>query len=246
MNIAEKLTKIAENEQLVADANAELEEALYSKSEGGKSWYDRFWDAFQANGNRTSYDYAFYAAGGGAWTNANFNPKHQIKPTSAVSIFSGVSYAGDLTDVADVDFSQSTNLMNAFTVAVNLTRVGVVDCRAVTTNHITMFNYCQALETIDEIILKDDGTQVNNTAGWNFVNCISLKNVKITGKINFNTSFQYSPLTKESITSIVNALWENSSELTLTLKKSAKESAFTDSEWSALIATKPNWTISLV
>ena len=29
-------------------------------------------------------------------------------------------------------------------------------------------------------------------------------------------------------------------------EKAAKEAAFTDDEWAALIATKPNWTFALV
>ena len=53
-------------------------------------------------------------------------------------------------------------------------------------------------------------------------------------------------LTKESITSVVNALYEGSTGLTATFKKSAKESAFTDDEWAKLTATKPNWTFALL
>jgi hypothetical protein len=34
--------------------------------------------------------------------------------------------------------------------------------------------------------------------------------------------------------------------MSVTFSKKAKEAAFTADEWEALIATKPNWTISLV
>ena len=63
-------------------------------------------------------------------------------------------------------------------------------------------------------------------------------------------------LSKESIISIINALSDTTTALTVTLSKTAVNNAFetakgnadgsTSEEWAALIATKQNWTISLV
>lgn len=60
MSIAEKLTTVAENQQRVYDAGKQAE-------------YDRFWDAYQQNGTRGSYSYAF---GGVAWTDETLKPKY--------------------------------------------------------------------------------------------------------------------------------------------------------------------------
>ena len=45
---------------------------VYNK--GKQEEYDAFWDAFQRNGNRRNYNYAFFDG----WTNANFAPKYDI------------------------------------------------------------------------------------------------------------------------------------------------------------------------
>lgn len=230
MSIADKLTTIAENVPKVYEAGKQAE-------------YDAFWDSFQVGGERTAYPYGFYG-----WYDVAFQPKYPIKPTLATSMFSDSKIIGDITKRANIDFSACRGMMNAFSYSAQITRIGVVDCRAVTQDHIAFCQYCTSLETIDEIILKDDGTQYNSTSSgtWSFMQCTALKNVKITGRTgNWNINFQHSPLTKESITSIVNALWEGASGKTLTLKKTAKEAAFTDAEWSALKATKPNWNITL-
>ena len=80
-----------------------------------------------------------------------------------------------------------------------------------------------------------------------FAGCTSLVNIEVGGAIGTNVSFEVCDLpSKASIKSIVDALSAATSGRTLTLSKTAKEAAFTDEEWSALIATKSNWTISLV
>jgi hypothetical protein len=67
----------------------------------------------------------------------------------------------------------------------------------------------------------------------------------VIGQKNFNV--HWSPkLSKASIESIINALSSTTSGLTVTISKTAKEAVFTTEEWATLIATKPNWTISLV
>ena len=63
MSIADKLTTVAENMPKVYEAGQQAE-------------YDRFWDAYQENGNRTHYAYAFYR-----WSDAVFSPKYDITMT---------------------------------------------------------------------------------------------------------------------------------------------------------------------
>lgn len=64
MTIGEKLLAIAENEQRVFDAGKQTE-------------YDRFWDNYQDNGNRTNYVYAFARL----WPVECYDPKYPITCT---------------------------------------------------------------------------------------------------------------------------------------------------------------------
>lgn len=105
-----------------------------------------------------------------------------------------------------------------------------------------MFSQCKQLQTIKKIIVDDKTVFTSNT----FQQCEQLQDITIEGVIASDINIQYSPLSKNSITNIINALSSSTSGKTLTLSATAKNNAFTDSEWSALIATKTNWTISLV
>ena len=83
-----------------------------------------------------------------------------------------------------------------------------------------------------------------------FTYCSSLTNLTIEGVIGFNGTTITSPnLSKASIISVINALSSTTANgHKLTLSKTAVTNALgsvDDAEWSALVATKPNWTISL-
>ena len=95
----------------------------------------------------------------------------------------------------------------------------------------------------------DAGTIVFSNHECNYTRAFdamtSLKKLKAQGSIKSTISFRYSPLDRESITSIVNALDTEAAGETCTFKKTAKEAAFTDDEWETLIATKTNWEILL-
>lgn len=245
MNTAEKLTAIAQNEQRVADANAELEEALYSNSVGGKSWYDKFWDAFQKNGTRTLYNYAFHN-----WHTDCFKPKYDITPSRADYMFQDcfeinakVQNLKKLLDDCGVklDTSKCTN----FSYMLNyswINEVGVIDTTGATSIN-AIFVTANRLVTVEKLILKDDGSQTYSNV---FGGAVQLKNIVIEGVFGSSINLKESPLTKASITSIINALSSTASGQTATFNKAAKEAAFTADEWATLIATKPNWTISLV
>ena len=80
-----------------------------------------------------------------------------------------------------------------------------------------------------------------------FEGCTELVNIRFSGTIGQTLDLHWSTkLSKESIESIVETLSPTASGMTLTLSQAAKEAAFTADAWSALIAPKQNWTISLV
>ena len=108
----------------------------------------------------------------------------------------------------------------------------------------SVFIGCTRLVTIPSIKVTDKVTVYTT---W-FSGCTALTNITFTDDsvIVANISFQDSPLNKASTTSVVNALSSTVTGKTATFKKTAKEAAFTADEWSTLIATKSNWTFSLV
>ena len=96
-------------------------------------------------------------------------------------------------------------------------------------------------EDVGTIIFPKDGSR----AVYAFENFQGLKHINVEEKIYGTVGFDRCPLTKESITSIINALSSSAAGKTATFNEAAKEAAFTDEEWAELIATKPNWKISL-
>lgn len=216
--------------------------------EGQKAEYDRFWDAFQQNGNRTEYTFGFSGRG---WTAENFKPKYDIIPIGSMYMcFRNFVANLDLKALFEslgitFDTSKATDLQYAF-YNTGFTRIGTLDFSSVTNASAltqTFFN-CPVLETIDKIKLATTSGEFSGTFG----NMRSLKNITFDGEINRNgLNLQWSTkLSKASIESIVSALSATTSSLTVTLSKAAKEAAFTAEEWATLIATKSNWTISLV
>lgn len=230
MNIAEKLAKIAENEQAVFEA-------------GKKSEYDRFWDVYQENGNMTYYAYAFAGVG---WTQSVFKPKYNIVPVTPTSMFSS-SRIVDIrpqTIGVDVDFSKCTSFYYLCSNS-TIKYIGVVDCSSASPASLSyIFSSAKELVSVEKVIMPE-----MDSAGFadkSFENAVKLEHIRIEGVIRRSTSLRWSVvLTKESITSIVQALSDTAEGQTITFSQTAKEAAFTDTEWAQLIGTKPNWTIAL-
>ena len=236
MSIAEKLTAIAENQQRVYD-------------KGKQSAYDEFWDLFQQNGNRTNYQYGICGYG---WTVNTFKPKHSIKPTHANGIF---QYCGVNTDLGQffkdrkltIDFSLCTNSDQMFTGSY-FTALPILDFRKITSSSYLTFNACTKLTKIELIMLSDSGNQKFSST---FNSCSALTDIAFSGVIGQSLDMKNSPLNRASIENIVQHLSSTATGMTLTLKKTAKEAAFTDEEWVTLISPisnqyDGNWTISLV
>lgn len=248
MSIADKLTKIAENEPKVFEAG---------KAEGKQAEYDAFWDAHQEGGIAQSYDCKF-----ASWKHNNFYPKHNIIPTSAYMMFrtydaSAVGQSGDADIVkrleecgVEMDTSQCTNFQYMCTNSY-ITHLGKIDTRSA----ILLFQPFSSgrLHTIDELILKDDGSQTFNAP---FHGASALVNITIEGKIGQN-GFDLSKSTKLSKASIVSIIGhldqtEGSPARSITLSLTAVNNAFeggADGDEFTSVCAGPrvcNWTISLV
>lgn len=217
---------IAEKFEVIADA-------VYDKgvSYGKKSQYDEFWDTYQQNGNRQDYTYAFY---GMVWDDEIYNPKYEIQVTAA----------------------QGTNLFRHSRITDTKKTVSFTN---VTTNSSTyVFNNCINLKTIRTIAVEEK----QQFTGW-FDNCNSLENITFAGKIANDIIFAgkigannwYCPLTKESITSIVNHLSDSATGKSVTFAKEAVNNAFginvddastfpEGSEFYNLRNSKANWAFN--
>lgn len=240
MSIAGKLTTIAENVPKVYEA-------------GAKSQYDTFWDAFQENGNRNIYSHGF---NGGGWTAETLKPKHLVKPvdTSSTSQYGvQIFYRANERSATYLDFSKIADKFDfsELTMATSI------------------FDSCKFTNVIADFS-KVENLQLAFAARW--YGSVDKATIKVTNKLtNVTNMFYYnrnmtefmlmegseiacsgwdlkwaSKLTKASIESIINALSTSTSGLSITLSQTAKNNAFTTSEWDSLVATKKNWTISLV
>lgn len=193
MSISEKLTTIAENTPKVFNA-------------GVKSEYDRFWDNYQENGNRTNYVRAFANS---HWSTELFKPKYDIYPINAETIFYTNNSIADPESILNalglkLDFSRCTNFVQFLSYCA-VKRLGTVDTRSATTLRLAFYS-AQKLETIEKLILAEDGSQTieNSTS---FTGMIKLQEIRIEGLFGQSVSFSSSTLLSlESLKSIINAL----------------------------------------
>ena len=236
MSIADKLVTVAENTPKVYEA-------------GKKAGYDAFWDAYQQNGERTNYRHAF---AGNGWDEHTLKPKYDVNVSNGYMMFYQLKSDAniDLVKIEEecgitFDFSQCTDFQY-FAYGPGVVRFGTIDTRAKEAFAQFLGNNSN-LHTVEKLILKDDGSQTITNASW-FVPQL-LVNIDIEGKLGYSVRCLSPKLTKASIISFINALYEGSEGQTLSLSKTAVNNAFSGGadgdEWQALVATKPNWTISL-
>ena len=249
MTIAEKLTTIAENQQKVFDAGIKAMNA-------GVQW----------NGTRTNYWYAYIR-----WIPKQcFYPQYDLNVTNGEYAF--IRWNGHTAkeidppkelyfDMAErleecgviLDTSQATTLYRMFQYSYGLIRIPPISTVS-STNNADIFHSCRQLVTVDKLIFSDNGSGTLNNC---FYACDALQNIVIEGVIDSDCDMHWSHvLSKASITNVINVLSNTTSGKTVSFSKKAVNKAFetstgandgsTSAEWQALIATKSNWTISLV
>lgn len=206
----------------------------------GDGFYDTFWDTYQKKGERTAYSYAF---AGGGWTDECFKPKYDIAPKGGCSYMFNTTSITDIKNIGvDIDFSGCTDATYLLANS-DIRTVGVLDMTGVTSLGYVMYN-SRSLESIDRFILKADGSNTFNSL-LSFGYCYALTHCPFEGVIgrgDFDMHWS-TRLDRESLTSIINCLSPDTQGLTVTLSKTAVEAAFSESEWAALTATKPNWQV---
>lgn len=190
MTFAEKLTLIAENEKRVFDAG-------YAKgsSEGGSGYeqgvadgkkveYDAFWDAYQKNGNRSDYNYAFYA-----WDGACYKPKYPL-----VGMLSGCFTNSTITDTVvpiKIVLNRTTAISAVFQNCQSLKTIPYVEFSHYGDFRNTVFGNCYALENLNVVADLENGICINSN--------------------NFDVHWS-EKLSHDSLVSIINALADKTSD----------------------------------
>ena len=220
MSIAEKLTTIAENQQMVYDAGME---------QGKQAEYDRFWEAWQDNGKRTDYSFGFAYS---SFNDDNFKPKYPLQPTNADRMFIG---AKGITQIS-VDLSKATNVYWAFRNMSNIQHIGKCDLTSATTTD-GLFGFNSYLQSIEEIV-SHDGLVWDNA----FVYDTSLTDVTFSGVISTNFTIAHSRITDATVQSIIDHLKDltGTTAQTLTFHKDVGNK-LTQAQKDAIFAK--NWTL---
>lgn len=162
---------------------------------GQKAEYDRFWDAFQDNGNRLDYGNTFK---GSYWNNRNFRPKYSMAVSShgVASMFENCGYVGDLVELCEkqgitIDFSEGFEFSKVF-YGTKFTRIGVIDARKATRFYY-VFCYSSNLKTIDKIIAAE-----TTPFSQSFQGLGALEEIRFEGTIGVSLQIQNSPLLSEA------------------------------------------------
>lgn len=210
MSVNEKMTAIAEairektngTDPLTLDDMASSIPEVYENGydKGYQAQYDEFWDAYQDYGNQQSYSTSFK---GTFWKDMNFNPKYKMKPTEMYEAFAGCAVTDgyeilkeklDLSVCKDIRYVFSNSALSHLPI---LMLTGDVDGRRA-----GFVENMQNLHTIDLIVIGDT---IGN-AVFKFGGDKKLKEIRFQGTIYFPINIQYSPLSVDSMKSIISCL----------------------------------------
>lgn len=233
--LTEKLNTIAENQPKIFEAGVEA---------GKKAEWDTFWDAYQENGTRTDYQTSF---SGGGWTRETFRPKYDITANDGYMLFRYHNKGHETYDLAEWLESLGIKIRILYSVQymfanANVSRIPPLDFSVGMASMQQTF-ISSKIVTIDKLKVAE-----RTTYEGAFMNASKLQNLTIEGTIAQNgLDLHWSTnLSRASIESVINALSATTSGLSVAFSQTAVDNAFTADEWNAFIATKQNWTISLI
>jgi len=200
---------------------------------GLETEHEDFWNCHQDFGNRRLYSFAFAGEG---WDSRTFAPVYPLIVEFGYSMFRSCGEIDDFVAILNfrgvyMDTSKARSLEHAFGWS-GIKHLGVIDTNTLDDLY-HVFSQASKLETVDELKLRQYGGQTFNST---FLNCTSLKNITISGKINKSINFLWSPLTVDSMKSIIEHLTEFSETAYYAWKNTL---TFSDACWEALEASGP-------
>lgn len=178
--------------------------AEYRRSWGMQAEYDRFWDAYQDYGNRTSYDRAFAGIG---WTDETFKPKYKINIVNSAYMTFANAMISEITREI-VDFSNCSSYNYTFYYQ-NAFRNVEMDCTlAMSLND--MFQ----LEIMESIKLFNVTNKAFFRRAFGTKQCTTMTTLLVDGVIAQNGfDVKHIPnLSHESLMSIINCLEDKTND----------------------------------
>jgi hypothetical protein len=258
-------SKIIECGVAVADGTktAELAEKVGDVYEAGKkSEYDEFWDAFQLNGERRNYQDTFTNSPN-AWTPKNFKPKYSIicEGNNSSAFYAWEDRANPFNLGAylklkgiTLDTSKATFLTNFFAYGYGFVgEFPTISCESAGANTTGLFRGVH-VSKIEKIIVTEQTVYTS----WflnsgNYLVDVVFEGTIATGGLDMRSC---NKLSKASIISIMEALSTTTTGLTVTLSRTAVDTAFAAEgetsggiyreEWGNYVLARPNWTIALI
>lgn len=246
MSIAEKLKIVQENMSKVYDAGKETER---------RERWENILSSLRKNSWGTKFAFA-----GKAWTDDTFDPpprmdtvlrpynvEHFFRECAITDLKGKLEKANIVMDFSEALYSGSFAYYASITnfPIINLSKSNAFD---------TAFAYLKGENVTLPLILRSEGTQkFPNT----FEQSTGLTNLTIEGGvIGNNIDLKWSPLTQESIESVIFHLSDDATGKTVTFNLDAVNKAFETEEgknngsteaiwWADLCNTKPNWNIAL-
>jgi hypothetical protein len=241
-------------------------DAVYEQ--GKKDERNYFWDSFLAKLGSTAASEMFAGIG---WNDNTFYPNKNIN--AGKNAVNGMFSRSRITNLEErfnslgitLNTSRATKADNMFYYCNQTEVIPVIDVSGVveTSSLTQMFYSCSKLQTIRKLILPENMTSTN-CYNYMFDNCSSLANIEVEGNIVQTISFSKSPLTVESLKSIITHLKDftdtsNASKYTVTFKRYDSNTGYTAFEdledegataeyngqpctWSELIAYK-KWNL---
>lgn len=247
MSVQEKMTAIADairdktggTEKLGLDAMAAGVGDVYTAGieQGKQAEYDRFWDLYQQNGNRTDYQNGFCGEG---WTEETYKPKYDIFTTNAYMLFrrTGIKNLGAaIRNSGKRVVTSHSYLQFTFQQSPYLENVEGIEFITPLTYVSGAFSYCNKLKKIQTLPIAENATILD------FTNIPLLEDISFSGVIPVNISFAQSRnLTADSVQNIIDCLKDLTGEAQQTLTFHADVGArLTDAQRATI--TAKNWIL---
>ncbi len=259
MTIAEKLTKIAENEQKIYDYGIGVgyfdgENVGYNRGygEGDANGYSRGHEDGHTNGYQDGFKEGLDFGIGEGYSEGTQDAYDRF--------WDAYQDYGKRTDYSygfykwwnDSNYNPKYPIVCEGTLYNTYYNTGIADTKVdiditQATGTSGFFNSCSSLITIHKLKVSENTVLASNTFAW----CTALKNIVIEGKIGQNNvDFHWSTkLSADSLGSIIGCLSESATGLTVTLPSTARanyDAVYGEGSWDTLVATKTNWTIAYV
>lgn len=223
----------------MSDANAAGMGAGYDDGYalGKEAKYNEFWDAYQDDGNRNQYSYAFAQSG---WNDATFKPKFDIKPTELEYGFMRCQCTQKMQDIETecnmtFDFSNCTKFNYAFFYS-EFTELPDIDLSKAEATLNRVFAGCKAAK-IGTVTISE-----NQNFNALFQSCSSLREIRFAGGIGgTGLDLTYTRLEHDSLLSLIDTLVNVGASRTVALG-SYNRNQLSDEEKA--IATEKGWTLA--